>query len=87
MNARVSHTPRVAEDATVENAAAGDCTFGGVLGLVGRYSRPAAVDASRGLLLPLFASEEPGKLRENVRTAEIRVALVGDLLHEVAKTL
>jgi len=37
--------------------------------------------------LPLFPSEEPGKLRENVRTAEIRVALVGDILHEVEKSL
>ena len=37
--------------------------------------------------MPLFQSEEPGKLREDVRTAEIRVALVGNVLREAAKPL
>ena len=86
-NARASHTLRFAEDAAVEIAAAGERAFGGVLGLVGGHAGPAAIDAGRRLLLPLFASEEPGKLREDVRTAEIRVALVGDVLREVAKPL
>ena len=85
-NARASHTLRFAEDAAVETAA-GERAFGGVLGLVGGHAGPAAIDASGRLLLPLFASEEPGKLREDVRTAEIRVALVGDVLREVAKPL
>jgi hypothetical protein len=37
--------------------------------------------------LPLFQSEESGKLREDVRTAEIRVALVGNVLLKAAKPL
>jgi len=65
-NARASHTLRFAEDAAVEIAAVGDCAVGPVLGLVGRHARPAAINASRGLLLPLLQSEEPGKLREDV---------------------
>ena len=86
-NARASHTLPFAEDAPEEIAATGNCALGSVLGLAGGHARPAAIDASRGLLLPLFPSEEPGKLREDVRAAEIRVALVGDVLREVAKTL
>jgi len=65
-NAWASHTLRSAEDAAVEITAAGHCAFGGVLGLVGGHAWPAAIDASRGLLLPLLQSEEPGKLREDV---------------------
>ena len=71
----------------MEIAVAGDCALGGVLELAGGHARPAEIDASRGLLLPLFQSEEPGKLREDVRTAEIRVALVGNVLREAAKPL
>ncbi len=84
-NAPASLTLRLAEEAAVEIAAIGDCAVGSVLGLAGRHAGPAAIDASRGLLLPLLASEEPGKLREDVRAAEIRFALVGDVLREVAK--
>ena len=86
-NARASHTLRFVEDTAVEIAAAGERAFGGVLGFVGRHTEPAAIHTSRGLLLPLFASEEPGKLREDVRATEICVALVGDVLREVAKPL
>jgi hypothetical protein len=86
-HAPASQTLRFAEDAAVEIAAAGERAFGSVLGLAGGHAGPAAIDASRWLLLPLFESEEPGKMRKDVRTAEIRVALVGDVLREVAKPL
>jgi hypothetical protein len=71
----------------VEITAAGDCALGSVLGFAGGHAKPASIDASWGMLLPLFQGEEPGKLREDVRTAEIRVALVGDVLREVARPL
>jgi hypothetical protein len=71
----------------VEIAIAGERALGGVLEFAGGHARPAEIDASRGLLLPLFQSQEPGKLREDVRTAEICVALVGDVLREIAKPL
>jgi hypothetical protein len=86
-NERASHTLRFAENTAVEIAAVGDCAFGCVLGVVGRHAGPTAIEASWGLLLPLFPNEELGKLREDVRTAEIRVALVGDVLRKVAKAL
>jgi len=86
-NAPASHTLRFAEEAAVEIAAAGVRAIGGVLGIARGHARRATIDASRGLLLPLFPSEEPRKLRENVRTAKIRVALVGDVLRKVAKPL
>ena len=57
---------RFAEDGSVEVAAAGDGIIGGVLGIVSRHAWPAAIDRSRWMLLPLFQSEELGKLREDV---------------------
>lgn len=84
-NAPASLTSHFAEDAALEIAAVGDCPLGSVLGPTGEHAGPAAVDASWGLLLSLFPGEEPGKLREDVRTAEVRVALVGDVLRESAK--
>jgi len=86
-DAPASHTLPFAEDAAVEIAAAGSCALSSVLGLAGRHSGPAAINASGGMLLSLFPSEEPGKLREDVRVAEIRDALVGDVLRKVAKPL
>jgi hypothetical protein len=71
----------------VEIAVAGERALGGVLEFAGGHARPTEIDASRGLLLPLFQNKEPGKLREDVRAAEICVALVGDVLRETAKPL
>ena len=71
----------------MEIAVAGERSLGGVVGIAGGHARPAAINASRWMLLPLFPSEEPGKLCEDVRTAKVRVALVGDVLREVAKPL
>jgi len=71
----------------VEIAAAVERPLGGVVGIAGGHARPAAIDASRWMLLPLFQSKKPGKLRKDVRTAKVRVALVGDVLRQVAKPL
>jgi hypothetical protein len=86
-NAPSSHTLRFTEDAVVEIATTGDCAVGSFLGPAGRHAGPAAIHASRGLLLPLFTNQEPRKLREDVRAAEIRVALVGNVLRKIAKPL
>lgn len=77
----------IAEKAPMEIAAARQRAPGRVLGFAGGHAWPAEIDASGRLLLPLPPCEEPGKLRENVRAAEIRVALVGNVLREVAKPL
>ena len=87
VHAAASHTVHFAENSAVEVAAAGQRAVGHVLEFAGGHTKPPEVDASRRLLLPLFQSEEPGKLREDVRTAEICVALVGDVLREIAKPL
>jgi hypothetical protein len=71
----------------VEIAFAGNRALGGVLEFAGGHAKPAEIDAGWGLLLPLFQSQEPGKLREDVRAAEICIALVGDVLREIAKPL
>jgi hypothetical protein len=55
--------------------------------LVSRYAGPAAIHTSRRLLLSLLPREEPGKLRENVRAAEVCVALVGNYVREIEKPL
>jgi hypothetical protein len=57
------------------------------VGIAGGHAEPAEVDASWRVLLPLFARKDARKLRENVRDAEIRVALVGNVLREVAEPL
>jgi hypothetical protein len=57
------------------------------VGIAGGHAEPAEVDASWRVLLPLLARKDARKLRENVRDAEIRVALVGNVLREVAKPL
>jgi hypothetical protein len=86
VNARAKHT-HIAEKALMEITAGRQRALSRVLGLVGRHAKPAEIDASGRLLLPLLPREEIGKLRENVRATEIRVALVGNVLHEIAKPL
>lgn len=86
VHARAIHT-YIAEKAPVEIAAARQRAPGRVLGFAGEHAEPAEIDPSGRLLLPLPPREEPGKLRENVRAAEICVALVGNILREVAKPL
>jgi hypothetical protein len=87
VHAPASHTVHFAENSAVEVAAAGQRAVGHVLEFAGGHTKPPEGDASRRLLLPLFQSKAAGKLREDVRDAEIRVALVGDVLREVAKPL
>jgi hypothetical protein len=79
--------PDITEEAPMEIAAVRQRALSRVLGFAGRHAKPAEIDASGRLLLPLLPREETGKLRENVRAAEIRVALVGHVLHEIAKPL
>ena len=68
LHARATHT-YFAEKTLMEIAAAGRRALGRFLGIAGGHARPAEIDASRRLLLPLLTREEPGKLRENVRAA------------------
>lgn len=86
VHARATHI-YIAEKTPMEIAAAGWRAPGRFMGFTGGHARPAEIDASRRLLLPLLTREEPGKLRENVRTAEIRIALVGNVLRQIAKPL
>jgi hypothetical protein len=71
----------------VEIAAARQHPPGGVLELACGHAKPAEIHTGRWLLLPLFQSEGLGKLCEDVRDAEVCVAVVGDILCEVAKPL
>jgi len=50
-----------------------------------RHARPVACSAVSGLLLPLRARATLGELRENLRAAEIRIALVGRLVRQAAR--
>jgi len=86
VHARATHT-YIAEKTPMEIAAAGWRAFSRFVGVAGGHAKPAEIDASRRLLLPLLTREESGKLRENVRAAEVRIALVGDVLQQVAKPL
>jgi hypothetical protein len=86
-NAPASLTLRFAEGGALAIVGVRDCAPGSVLGPLGGHAGPTAIGASRRLLLSLFKGEEPGKLREDVRAAEIRVALVGDVLREVPNPL
>jgi hypothetical protein len=85
VDASATHTVHFAQDIAVEIAAAGQRAVGHVLEFAGGCAKPPEVDAGRRLLLSLFQSKAPGKLREDVRDAEIRVALVGDVVREIAK--
>jgi hypothetical protein len=88
VHARATHTYfYIAEKAPMEVAAAERRAFSRLVGFAGGHAKPAEVDASGRLLLPLLTREEPGKLREDVRAAKIRVTLVGNVLREVAKPL
>jgi len=86
-DARACATVHFAENVAVAIAPSRLRAPGGVLEFAGGHARPAEIHASGRLLLPLLQSEEPGKLREDVRAAEIRVALVGDVLLKAAKPL
>jgi len=67
----------------LETAAAGQRTPGDILEFAGGYTGAAEINANRWMLLPLFQGQGLGQLREDVRDAEICVALVGDVLHEI----
>ena len=86
VHARATHI-YIAEKTLMEIAAAGWRALSCFLGFAGGHARPAEIDASRRLLLPLLTREESGKLRENVRAAEVRIALVGNVLRQIAKPL
>jgi len=65
----------------------GERAIGDVLAFICGLAGAVEIDGGSGLLLPLFASQGPGKLREDVRTAKICVALVGDVLRKITKAL
>ena len=86
VHARAIHT-HIAEKTLMEIVAAREHALSRLLGFAGGHAKPAEIDASGRLLLPLLPREEIGKLRQNVRVAKIRVALVGNVLHQIAKPL
>jgi hypothetical protein len=86
LHARAKHT-HIAEKDPMEIAAARQCSLSCVVGSAGGHAKPAKIDADGRLLLPLPARKKPWKLRKDVRAAEIRVTLVGDVLREVAQPL
>lgn len=63
----------------------GERVIGDVLAFICGHAGAVEIDGGSGLLLPLFTGQGPGKLREDVRTAEICVALVGDVLRKITK--
>jgi len=85
--ARALHHILFTEKTTLENAAIGERAAGDVMELAGGYAHMAEIDASRGLLLSLLQGQGIRKLRQDVRNAEICVALVGHLLREIPKSL
>ena len=68
-------------------AVAGQRVIGDVLAFICGYAGPTEIHADGSLLLPLLASQGPCGLREDVRAAKICVALVGNVLREIAKAL
>jgi hypothetical protein len=71
----------------MEIAAAGWRAVSRFVGFAGGHAKPAEIHPGRRLLLPLLTREESGKLREDVRDAKIRLALVGNILREIATPL
>jgi hypothetical protein len=86
-HARVLRTVYFDTKPLVAIAVVGQRVIGDVLAFICGYAGAAEIDSGRGLLLPLFTSQGAGQLREDVRTAKICVALVGDVLQEIAKPL
>jgi hypothetical protein len=86
VHARATHTC-ITEDALMEIAAAWQRTPDCFLGFAGGHAKRAEIDATRRVLLPLFAREEAGKLCEDVRASQVCVALVGNVLREIAQPL
>ena len=77
----------IAEKTLMETAASGRRALSRLLGFAGGHAKPAEIDATRRLLLPLLTREEPWELRKDVRVAEVRFALVGNVVRQVAKPL
>jgi hypothetical protein len=71
----------------LEIVAAGQRAAGDVLELAGGHTDAAEIHANGGMLLPLFHGQGVRKLHQDVRAAEICVALVGDVLCEIPKSL
>ena len=76
-----------AENCVVEIAVFGQRLIGDVLAFVCGHTGPTEIDASGRMLLPLHTSQGTRKLREDVRAPQIRIALVGHVLREVAEPL
>jgi len=86
-HAREFQTVHFATQSAVALAVVGQRVIGDVLAFICGHAGTVEIDGGSGLLLPLFTGQGPGKLREDVRAAEICVALVGDVLCEIAKPL
>ena len=86
-HARALHYLFFAKNAALEITAIGHYAVGHVMELAGGHTHLAEIDASWRLLLPLLEGQSVRKLRQDVRNAEICVAMVGHLLREIAKPL
>lgn len=80
-------TVRFTETTVLETAAPGQRAAGDVLGHAGGHAGAAEIHANGGMLLPLLQGQGIGQLYQDVRVAEICVALVGNVLREIAKSL
>lgn len=86
-HARALHTILFAKNAALEIAATWKRAPGDVLELACGHTGATEISANRGMLLPLFQGQGPRNLRQDVRDAEICVALVGHVLHEIPNPL
>jgi len=86
-HAQALHTILFAKKATLEIATTWKCAPGDVLELACGHTGATEISANRGMLLPLFQGQGPRNLCQDVRDAEICVALVGHVLHEIPNPL
>jgi hypothetical protein len=86
-HARALHTILFTKKAALEIATTWKRAPSDVLGLACGHTRATEISANCGMLLPLFQGQGPRNLRQDVRDAEICVALVGYVLHEIPKPL
>ena len=86
-HARALHTIVFTKKTALEIAATCKRAPGDVLEFACGHTGATEISANRGMLLPLFQGQGFRNLRQDVRDAEICVALVGHVLREIPKPL
>ena len=86
-HAQVLHTILFTKKTALEIATPWKRAPGDVLELACGHPGATEISAKRGMLLPMLQGEGLRNLRQDVRDAEICVALVGHVLHEIPKPL